>query len=684
MLILQVLLLWLIVSALMIGGAMLFHRYYPEDSPWLGFIVPPLAFVALFNFIEHLVALPSLLILLPLLLGATLWMAVGGNYFKPALILPTSVFLACFAFTFAVRALQPDITPVSDGVSDLNMINNFLQGQTIPPPDTWMPPFRFVFYYDLQHYAASLVDRLLGVDIGHADNISHALLNALVALTATGAAHRLSGGKLFATLAMPILILSAAPGAFTYLILFSHNLDPWLANDLSGGIVHPPDSNPIWAALANNLPAGLHGKDAAYILDHQTLRLQVPGFWTWRNEYHANAAGHLLTILSVLIVAEVAGTRRTTWPWVLGAIMPMLAATASAWALPITTLLCWVILPIAWYLGRRPASLNATLWTLFASVSLLWPAFFNTTSSPLVPRIEPIDPLSRTPPLEFLIQWWPIILLWLCTLACVALALRAYRPPAPVREKAAPRHGLDETLTRSGLSFGVVWFLIVVPLMLVLIDNITLESRYNTIEKMWGYTWAVGLVGLFPIVASRTNPVCLIAAIVLIAYDSISLGAFVYNIYTDGSPDNSRFHLEGDRYITAEQQKKRLLDVFGQYKHDVFLTGICDYCYYEAPALAVFTGNQSYSAWYWFESNANNPEEAQSREKQNNDFYAGTLPDRLEFLRSKNITGVLIWPGDNISDAALAALKTDLAPDYDYIDCKGQGPANAGVFVKKQ
>jgi hypothetical protein len=683
MLILQVLLLWLIVSALMTGGAMLFHRFYPEDSPWLGFLVPPLAFVALFNFLEHLVALPGLLILLPLLLGGTLWMAVAGNYFKPALILPTAVFLACFAFTLGVRCIAPDIMATSDGVSDLNMINNFLQGQTLPPPDTWMPPFHFVFYYDLQHYAASLVERLLGVDIGHADNVSHALLNALIPLAAAGAAHRLSGEKLFATLATPFLILCASTGSAAYLVLICHSTDVWLSADLSSGMVKPPDANPIWGWLANDLPAALHGKTPDQILDHQTLRLQVPGFWTWRDEYHANASGHLLTILSVLVVAELAAARRTTWPWVLGAIMPMLAATASAWALPITTLLCWAMLPAAWYLGRRPAALNASLWTLFGSVVLLWPAFFDVTSNPHVPDITWIDPLDRVPPLEFLVQWWPIILLWICGACILAPTLRAIALERRAGAVMTARASLRHTLSEHGPSVGLGWFLIVVPLMLGWIETVTIESRYNMIEKMWGYTWAVGLVGLFPIIASRVNPFFRLVSIILVAYSSVSLYAFLHNI-TGGSWDAATFHLEGDRYLTHDDQKKRLLDVFGQYKRAVFLTGVCDYCYYESPALATFTGNQSYSAWYWFESNANNPDEAQVREKQNNDFYSGAMTDRLEFLRNKNITGVLIWPGDNITDDALAKLKQDLAPDYDYIDCKGEGSANAGVFVKKR
>jgi hypothetical protein len=301
--------------------------------------------------------------------------------------------------------------------------------------------------------------------------------------------------------------------------------------------------------------------------------------------------------------------------------------------------------------------MNATLWTLFASVTLLWPAFYNVTSSPLVPDINWIDPLDRTPLMEFLVQWWPIIVLWICGIC----------------------------FFRS-LSFGARWFLVVVPLMLVGIDLVTIESRYNTIEKMWGYTWAAGLVGLFPIFCWRAGAggAFRIITIVLLANAAVSLGAFLYNVSGNGAWDGSRFHLEGDRYITHDNQQKQMLDVVGQSKHAVFLTGKCEFCYNEAPALAVFTNNLSYSAWYWFEVHASDANEAKAREKLNNDFYSGAMTDRLDFLRSKKITGVLIWPDDNISDDALAALKKDLAPDYDYVDCKGEGANNAGVFVKKQ
>ena len=659
MLILQALFLWLIVSALLIGGAMLFHRLFPDESPWLGFIVPSLAVVILGNFIEHLLALPVLLFLLPLLLGITVWMMVTGQ-FKQPLILPAIVFLGAFAFTFAVRCLQPDIEYTSDGISDLNIINNFSQGEKLPPPDTWMPPLRYESYYDLQHYAASLVERLLNVKIGIAYNISHALLSALICVAGAGGAWRISGGKGWITVATPFLIESAATGSAAYLFMTSKSLDLWMAADLSGGIVSPPDGNPIWTWLRDDLPAGLAHVKPETILAHQTLRLQVPGFWTWRSEYHANASGHLLTVLAILIIAELVEARRTIWPWVLAALTPLLAVTASAWALPITALLCWTTVPVAWWCGRRPASVRAAVMTFVILLALLWPAFDAASSSPLVPKIWWTDARDRVPPLEFLIQWWPIILLWVCGCVCFRT-----------------------------LPFGLRWVLVVVPVMLIGVETVTIESRYNTVEKMWGYTWAAGLIGFFPFVASRAGVAFRMVTILLLGSAMITLIFFVRSA-VGGSWDKEAFHLEGTQYFVGDPtnpddwQKKRLLQVVGQTRHVTYLSGKCAFCYNEAPALTAFTGNKSYIAWSWFETLTNNPDEASYREKLNNDFYSGAMTDRLRFLQANKIGGVIVWPGDNLSDDTLAALRQELEPTYDYIDCKGEGGGNAGVFVLRR
>jgi hypothetical protein len=150
----QALFLWLFTAGFAVGGAGVFRRFFPNESPWFGFFVPPLALVILLNFIEHFFALPDLLWLFPVLAGLLIWLGMSPKIAWRELALPAGIFLGSFAFTYLVRCLQPDILPSSDGISDLNKINNFSQGGTLPPLDTWMPPFPYVWYYSLQHYAA--------------------------------------------------------------------------------------------------------------------------------------------------------------------------------------------------------------------------------------------------------------------------------------------------------------------------------------------------------------------------------------------------------------------------------------------------------------------------------------------------------------------------------------------------
>ena len=199
----------------------------------------------------------------------------------------------------------------------------------MPPIDTWLPPYKYEWYYSLQHYAASIIKRLLNIKIGIAYNLAHALLSALTCVAGAAAAHRISGGKTWITLAVPFLIESAATGSSVYLQLTMHDPNPWLADNLTGAfddLPHNSPDNPIWKLLA-----------APY---HERLELQVPGFWSWRDEYHANSSGHFLTLLSVFVIAELVSLQRSVWPWIMAVLTPCIAVAASTWAYPMTGLLC--------------------------------------------------------------------------------------------------------------------------------------------------------------------------------------------------------------------------------------------------------------------------------------------------------------------------------------------------------
>jgi Uncharacterized membrane protein (DUF2298) len=647
MLILQAFFLWLMVSIPVIGGAIAFRRFFPHESPWFGFLIPPLAFVILINFVEHFIALPTLLFLAPLFLGFTIWSLFSPKFSKEGLLLPSLVFLGSFAFTFGIRCLQPDINYTSDGLADLNKINNFCQGDVLPPMDTWLPPFRYEWYYSLQHYAASVVKRLFDIKLGVAYNVSHALLSALTCVVGAAAAYRISGGKTWITLAIPFLIESAATGSSAYIQLTMHDPSLWLADNLSGAFEDPANNspdNPLWKLLA-----------APY---HERLELQVPGFWTWRDEYHANASGHFLTLFAVFVTAELVHLGRTNWPWVMAALIPVIAVVSSTWAFPITFMLCAGTVVAALFCGRRPEQVGITLIMLFAGLILIWPAFNEVTSSPEAPSIMLTQHEWAAPFWEFVIQWWPIGLLWIY--GCFYF-----------RE----------------LSFGIRCVMIVVPIMLIGLEWITIEGRYNTIEKMWGYTYGVALIALFPFVASRRGIASRLIVIVLLASASISLCGWLRNASTWlpkplGAWPDAEFHLEGDHYLRANDQKKKILQILTQVKHATFLTGkSIAFNYYESPAPAVFTENRSFSTWTYFESVANYADVAQAREKLNNDFYSGAMTNRLQFLQSNNITGVLIWPDNDIPNDFLDALAKELDPSYQYMDCRGDGDKNAGVFL---
>jgi hypothetical protein len=664
MLLLRALLLWSIVSLHVVAGAVLFRRLFPRESPWFGFIVPALAFCILINFVENFIAVPSLLWLLPFTtIGSVLLVArpdltwEGARHLfhssqpspaaEPAradfswrdLWLPLAIFLLSFAFTFFIRSIEPDILPSSDGLADLNLIANFMKGETLPPTDGWMPPFKLQYYYTFTHYCASVLTRLLGVDIGTGYNLSHALVSAFTCFAAAAVAWRITG-RVWITLLLPFIIESAATGSSAYLLLTEKDPSPWLMDNLSGGLEHP-DANPIWKLLAT----------APY---RERLELQVPGFWTWRDEYHPNAAGHFLTLLAAWVLMEiVAAGERRIWPWIAAIMIPFIAILTSTWALPITGLLCGGGLVIAWLKKSRPSNRNILFIAVAVTVVLIWPSLQLIFGAPNSPPMMWNHVEWRTPFYEFVIQWWPVILPW--------LALLLVWPRLPV---------------------GVKWAHVVVPLMLILIEVFNVEDgRYNTIEKMWGYTYGAGMVVFFSAVAMRSGIGFRIITALLLASSTVAMCGRLHDTFRWIDWHKDAWHVEGTGVLRGDPQRARLLEVLSQLHHATLLTGKVEWGYNASPALATFSGNRTYIAWTYSEEHYGHKGESDFRAQQVTDFYAGKMADPLGFLTSHGIAAVVIWPDDQIPDDVLNNLKTQLAPGYNYIDCRGDGPNNAGVFM---
>ena len=110
------------------------------------------------------------------------------------------------------------------------------------------------------------------------------------------------------------------------------------------------------------------------------------------------------------------------------------------------------------------------------------------------------------------------------------------------------------------------------------------------------------------------------------------------------------WHFRGDVAIVVDPQKQRILQVLERYHGVTVLSGKSAEAYNECPSVVGFSENMCYIAWFFQEFQCGHGGEAEFRDKQSTDFFAGTMTNPLAFLRSNNITAVVVYPDDNIPD----------------------------------
>lgn len=637
MLLVEDLVLWLAVAFHVVGGATLFRRLWPEESPWLGFVVPAFALVAVLNFIEHFVALPSLLGLLPVTVAVCARSVFWPGCRWDGLRLPTGIFLVVFALNFAERCLHPDI-PTDDAMADMNRILDFCFGDKLPPTDSWLPPFDHRWYYTFQHYAASIVKRLFDLDIGTAYNTSLALIHSLICLTGAGVAFLAGGRRGWIAAAIAPVIEVGFTGAMPLLMLTMSDPDFGYSVDLDAGW-REHNANPIFQLLAHN--------------PHEALVLEPPGDWIWHPQYHANLSGFLLLFLAGLAALEILGDRRGNWPWICLLLVPPLSMLAAAWYVPLCGLLSAGSLALGLVLRRRPKDWRVVLGGALAGLVLLSPAleafltWRNGQSMNWTPDHE------RTPFWVFVIQWWPIYLPW--TVLCF--------------------------LWRR-LDAGVRWLHGAIGFLFVFVELVTFgDWRWDTVEKMWGGLFGLGLVALLPPLLASRNFAARVTLLLIFLATLVTWGGRLRNAERWIDWDEGFLHLDGSSYLREDPQDSLMLKALGRLHARTILAGVSRWNYSPPVGLAVFTENRCYVAWYSTEEICGHGDEALARTALNNTFYAARMEHPLAFLRANKIDAVLVAPEDKIGDGRLEQLKESLAPDYDYVDCKAGQPENAGVFL---
>jgi hypothetical protein len=657
MLVLRALLLAFLVCFHVIGGAVVFRRLWPRESPWLAFIIPTLIVMCVFNFIEHFIAIPDLGWLLPFtLVGLGIAMVPAGmswrgyhlaGYSWEGLRFPTIVFLCVFTWAFAIKCAIPGIYCNGEGAADMARVLDFCLGSKLPAIDTWCPPYDHGGYYTFQHYGASLLTRLFGLDIGTGYNMGYNLLNTLTMMVGAGAAYLMSGRRVWVGVATLLLLLANFNGSSVFLLYWNtaHPVpglydvfDSRLQNDIGDAWNDPNRHNPF-AWIFHVPPPG--------------LRLFMPAFNIYFPEFHANLGGNFLTLASLLAANEAFRQERTNWPWICLLLFPFVAIIMATWYLIVVAALSFGSLAMALISGLRPANWKVVLGVGGLGLALLWPSIDSLISANQPVDIHFTPWLEYTNTLEFVIQWWPIIIPWIAVFFLW------------------PRMNL---LAR--------WIHVIVPLLLIFFELVTFETRTLTIEKNWGACYGAALVTFFPLVFAQRNVAFRMLSVIFIFLSAIFIVAWG-KICFDQANKFTAFHLQGDDAFIYDDQKKRLLQVLKRYHGVTVLNGKSEESYNQSPSLVGFSGNCCYIAWFYQEFQCGHGGEAEYRDKQSNDFYAGKMPNPLAFLRSNNIAAVVIFPDDAIPDDILQNLQNQLGSEYYYIDCKANGDKNAGVFVRQ-
>jgi len=636
-------LLWSLVSLHVVGGAVLFRRLFPRESPWLGFVVPALTLVLVMNFIEHQAAIPSLRWLLPFTTLGALWLIVSPQTKWRALRLPAIIFVASFAFTLFLRFLKPDIAGVRDGIYDLQFISCFCMGQSLPVESTWIPPLKLIFYYAFGHYGSSVLIRLFGFDLGTGFNVSAALVSAWIYFLTAAVAWQISRRKLWITLLAPILVACAATGSTGFLWLTMNGVDP-------------EDTATLYSRMDNPQVHSIlfHYLTPVYMYDRHELL--VPGWWSWMGIFHSTSLGQFITLVATLSITEMVRPRRSNWPWIccVGGVLLMLVS--STWGFPFAALLVSTALAWCWYKKRMPQNPRWVILGLGLLAACLTPMLLYYLTSSTPPH-GPVSGEEHTQLAEFFVQWWPIYLPWLGLL----LTCRTVHP-----------------------AVGII--LIVTPLAFLGVEFYSFGARFDMTGKIWGFIFCAAWAAFIPAIAtSRFWTFRLLFGLIVIN-SALSL-CFWTGYYWRTINWNDVGEMEGKGDLRLEPPKARILNALLPLKDQIITTGISSWSFCPSARIANFSGNRDYITWSFNCDNdmfRNGMGEGWRREKALDEFYAGKNPDPLLYLRQRNIAAVVVWPDDDIKDDVLAKLEQQLAPSYLYEDLRdvdNQSPPNCGIFL---
>ena len=569
------------------------------------------------------------------------------------------VFLCAIAYGALWRLAFPEVIEDNDRLTDFHFVANYMAGDKLPPLDYWLPSGKLDYYYTFQHYSAALLGRIFGLTPGASFTLGPVILPALViglAWDFLSALRVRLWAKVLSLVALivggtgisPLLHFIATPSFYPFLS-YGSAVEALIYNSRLLGQFDSSVASPLWLALAGDTEKSLR------------LPIETFGYQYAIGGYHPVLSGFLLQFLTLAIIVAVPQASREVRPrleFLLGLSVP-LTFCSNAWMFPLQAALvaAWTI-----YDRRNSGGWHLTFVAAGLGIGalLLLPFLAGIGASSGYMQLQLITSEQQTPVVQFLVVWWPLLVLALTVMLS----------------------GLSGSL--AGMLAALFVALLVFTELVNASDGAFLHDyiRFNCLLKWWGWIFTGGVFSVSALLLASTSRAARITAasvLVLISVFAIDAGRyFAFRSHEfagkiDGmsayakDPANARMLrtlVDAPRGIVLER-------IYDEFPRD---TGI-----YGSFALKPNVVGLPSMVDLW----KRNLTELPGLVADIKSFYAGTLPDPSRFLADHDVRYVVWSLRESRNLEAWQSINQAIAGAYRWAEFSGTPDAHIGLWIRR-
>ncbi len=599
-------------------------------------------------FIEHFVGLGSLRLAYPTLFVLAVVVLIWQRQHVLRWAWQDHAFLIGFAWALIWRYFKPDIDTGTEHITDMFFIANYAKGQTLPPPNLWLPPFVFDCYYAFQHYAAALLARIFSVGPGFAYNLAFALVFGYAAGVVWETTHYHTRSRPYAY-AVLVAVLVGATGVIPFIeLLRTPEFNDW----------------PIIASMRFIGSAELRTTVAPFFAGEGREVMSYPiesfGYTLMIGDYHPPVSALLvLMVYASAMLLWLRESNKGIYVFIMGLCVPLSLLT-NAWIFPLIVLTSAGWLLYCWR-SKQAIAWGALIGSGALGFFLAYPFLSYFAVNSLGTPIKYVPSAMRSPLLLIVLQHWPVMLM---------VGLLAWQKKY--------RHFAWYVM-------GAYVALMLVSELLYVKDGMGGENlRINTGMKWMAWIYLFGFLLAAWLAYEIENKVVrgLLYAAMLIptAAQLYYIGPHFKAFYMAGQ---HRGDWEGTAWLTREAGMKDMLQYLKDAPDGVVLERLEADNFTPGGAMSSFALKPVFVGWpmhllTW----GIDWGMLVKRRDEMKAFYQGEMADPVAWLEKNNIRYVL-WSNRETDVQALERLKPQLQQRYYWKQFNDRPDAPVGMWVHK-